>query len=123
MGMYVNFWFTFFNKNELIKLSTNYNNSNFLFLYNFEHLSLIFYLLSFISFIILLMLTIKRELKIQELFSELIHYILIVLTFYLFPILLSFTLYFIFIHSLRSLNHEFKYLKTKLKILAYLIFF
>ena len=51
----------FFNKNELIKLSTNYNNSNFLFLYNFEHLSLIFYLLSFISFIILLMLTIKEN--------------------------------------------------------------
>ena len=113
----------FFNKNELIELSTNYNNSNFLFLYNFEHLSLIFYLLSFISFIILIILTIKKELKIQELFSELIHFFLIVLTFYLFPILLSFTLYFIFIHSLRSLNHEFKYLKTKIKNFNMLKFF
>ena len=112
----------FFNKNELIELSTNYNNSNFLFLYNFEHLSLIFYLLSFISFIILIILTIKKELKIQ-LFSELIHFFLIVLTFYLFPILLSFTLYFIFIHSLRSLNHEFKYLKTKIKNFNMLKFF
>ena len=47
--------------------------------------------------------------------QELFQIFLIHITFYLFPIIISFTLYFVFLHSLKALTQEFKYLNQKVE--------
>ena len=64
----------------------------------------------------LLFLVYKKFITTEDMFSEIFQYFLIFITFYLFPIIIGFTLYFVFIHSFRSLYHEYIYLKKIKKI-------
>lgn len=102
-----------FNNDELINLSKTYNSSLFLFIYNSFLIKYVFYISTIISLIILIFLSAFRIITVQDFISESFHFFLILLTFHLFPIIISFTLYFICIHSFRSLNHEYLYLKSQ----------
>ncbi|RPG59820.1 MAG: hypothetical protein CBD51_002155 [Flavobacteriales bacterium TMED191] len=102
-----------FNNDELISLSINYNNSLFLFIYSSNIIPLVCYISIAMTLMLIIYLLINRIITIHDFISEVFHFGLIILTFFLFPILISFTLYFIFIHSFRSLNHEFVFLKSK----------
>ena len=102
-----------FNNDELISLSKTYNSSLFLFIYSSSLIKYLFYISSITSLIILVFLSTFRIITVQDFTTEFFHYFLILLTFHLFPIIISFTLYFIFIHSFRSLNHEYLYLKSQ----------
>ena len=102
-----------FNNDELITLSIKYNNSLFLFIYSSNITPIVCYISFATSLMLLIYLLINRIITLQDFTSEVFHFGLIILTFFLFPILISFTLYFIFIHSFRSLNHEFVFLKSK----------
>jgi len=79
---------------------------------------------SFSTFIFLLVSTLglliykklKNEITTQQILIEFYQLVLICVTFKLFSILLGFTLYFIILHSIRVLNHEYLFLKSKVKI-------
>ena len=71
---------------------------------------------SFYTSIILFLLLLLYEFvfnnnNIDDLFTILFEMILIHVTFYLFSVLIGFTLYFIFLHSLKVLKQEFQFLK------------
>lgn len=57
-----------------------------------------------------------NEITIQQIFIEVYQFALICIAFKLFSVLLGFTLYFIILHSLRVLNHEYAFLRKKVKI-------
>ena len=73
------------------------------------------YIFCFSNFIVVSLLVYenyKLSISNQQLMNEIFLLILIHITFYLFPITISFTLYFIFLHSIKVLKQEFDYLKS-----------
>jgi len=102
----------FYNQSELLILCQEFTDT-VKFSHVFEHPS-IDYLFYGSNVILISFLCIKKyrdKHNIQALLSELFQLFLIHLTFYLFPIVISFTLYFIFLHSMKVLTQEYIYLK------------
>ena len=58
---------------------------------------------------------IKKTLDSYAFKSEIFQLILIHITFYLFPVIISFTLYFVFLHSLKVLTQEYNYLNRNIR--------
>ncbi len=67
----------------------------------------------FITISVMLFKLVSKEISIQDFFLELFQIFLICFTFKTFSVIVGFTMYFIILHSLRVLNHEYKYLKAK----------
>jgi len=91
----------------------------------FLHLSIykiFFYLSNVLLLIIFIILYQKKLCDIVSIRSELFQYALIHLTFYLFPVIISFTFYFIFLHSLKVLFQEYSFLKEKFTDLNFIKF-
>ena len=56
---------------------------------------------------------IKKQMSKRRLSSELFLIALIHLTFFLFPFIIGFTLYFVVLHSIRVMNQEYLFLKSE----------
>ena len=83
-------------------------------LFNFDILTLIFYFSNAVILLILIFSCIKKNMDSYAFKSEIFQLGLIHVTFYLFPVIISFTLYFVFLHSLKVLNQEYSYLNRNI---------
>lgn len=114
----------FLNKSELLETSQFFfDTKKFSNIYGHIIISNIFYFSLFTTFLMLIYLVYKNYISLENMFSEIFQAFLIFITFYLFPIIIGFTLYFVFIHSFRSLYHEFIFLKKENKSMSFFNFF
>ena len=103
----------FYNNNELLLLSNQFiDTESFCQVFNILIFKYIFYFSNLILISLLVYESYKLSISNQQLMNEIFLLILIHITFYLFPIIISFTLYFIFLHSIKVLKQEFDYLKS-----------
>jgi len=63
--------------------------------------------------VLMLILTVQKKLPTEAFFMEALVLCLIVGCFYLMPLLIGFTLYFVILHSLKVLREEYQFLKTE----------
>ena len=108
----------FFNSIELEEIA----NQSTAFSINKKTLSILpplFYLLSISLFVVLVSLSAKKILKVNHFFQEIFTLILLALTFHIFPFVVGFTMYFVFLHSIRVLYQEYDFLKSRIKKLSY----
>lgn len=109
----------YYNEVELINLFSLFEdteNLNSLFYYNYFKIT--FYASNILIFLSLIFLLFKNQIKASVFRNELFQLFLLHLTFYLFPVIISFTLYFVFLHSLKVLSQEFNYLNIIYKKLS-----
>lgn len=109
----------YYNEVELINLFSLFEdteNLNSLFYHNY--FKIIFYASNILIFSSLIFLLLKNQIKASIFRNELFQLFLLHLTFYLFPVIISFTLYFVFLHSLKVLSQEFNYLNIIYKKLS-----
>ncbi len=103
----------FYNNNELLSLSNQFiDTQKFNQVFNALIFNYIFYFSNVVIISLLVYENYKLSISNQHLMNEIFLLILIHITFYLFPIIISFTLYFIFLHSVKVLKQEFDYLKS-----------
>ena len=113
----------FYNENELIKLFDSFEDtSQFNKLFKFNVIQIIFFISNISLIIFLFYFLLTNRLNTSVLMSEIFQIVLIHITFILFPIIISFTLYFIFLHSIKVLVQEFKYLDELTEDLSLFIF-
>ena len=111
-GLFLMSSLLYLNSSELIETTQFFfDTKQFSSIYSDKIISYLFYTSLFSTCIMLIFLVYKKFISTEDMFSEIFQYFLIFITFYLFPIIIGFTLYFVFIHSFRSLYHEFMYLK------------
>lgn len=109
---------TLFYYNQLELSNLFYSNSdtkNLIYIFNSNIIKYIFFASNSIIIGFLVYLSLYRNVSKNEMNQELFQIFLIHITFYLFPIIISFTLYFVFLHSLKALTQEFKYLNQKVE--------
>ena len=103
----------FYNNDELLHLSNQFiDTEKFSQVFNILIFKYIFYFSNFILVSLLIYENYKLSISNQQLMNEIFLLVLIHITFKLFPIIISFTLYFIFLHSIKVLKQEFDYLKS-----------
>jgi len=106
----------FYNVNELFKITSYFDDTIILDkIYDKDKIGVFFYLTNTITIISMIALTLLKKIKNERLFSEFFLLFLIHITFYLFPFVIGFTLYFVALHSLKVMNDEFEFLKTEEK--------
>ena len=111
----------FFNSIELEEIA----NSTTAFSIDKNTLSIIpsmFYVFSIFLVSALIILSINKILKVKHLFQELFTLILVSMTFHIFPFIVGFTMYFVFLHSIRVMFHEYDFLKSRIEKLSYTAF-
>ena len=105
----------FYNSNELIILFNNYiDTSCFNLIFEYYFLDSLFYFSNASLILILVYLKIHNSVNNRIFNSELFQIVLLHITFYVFPVIISFTLYFVFLHSIKVLVQEYSYLEQKL---------
>ena len=105
----------FYNSQELKSLFATFKDTNGLnYIFNYNIIKLIFYLSNAIILLLLIFSCIKKNMDSYAFNSEIFQLVLIHITFYLFPVIISFTLYFVFLHSLKVLNQEYSYLNRNI---------
>ena len=105
----------FYNSNELILLFNNFNDTSiFNLIFEYYLFDILFYFSNASVILILLYLKIKKSIDNKIFNSELFQIVLLHLTFFIFPVIISFTLYFVFLHSIKVLIQEYKYLEKKI---------
>jgi len=113
----------FYNSNELIILFNNFNDtSNFNIIFDYFLLDILFYFSNASFILILIFLKIQNYINRQIFNSELFQILLLHITFYIFPVIISFTLYFVFLHSIKVLVQEYSYLDQKFNGLSLIKF-
>ena len=106
----------FYNVNELFEITSYFDDTIILDkIYDKEKIGVFFYLTNAITIISIVALTYLKKIKNERLFSEFFLLFLIHITFYLFPFIIGFTLYFVALHSLKVMNDEFEFLKKEEK--------
>ena len=106
----------FYNVNELFEITSYFDDTIVLDkIYDKEKIGILFYLTNAITIISIVALTYLKKIKNERLFSEIFLLFLIHITFYLFPFIIGFTLYFVALHSLKVMNDEFEFLKKEEK--------
>ena len=104
-----------YNKDELIDLFQSYNDTKILaYIFKNQIIEIIFYLSNFLIFISFIVMLVSKQIDLNIFKSEIFQLLLIHITFYLFPVIISFTLYFVFLHSLKVLTQEYSYLNARL---------
>ncbi len=104
----------YYNVNELYDITSYFDDTIVLDkIYNKEKIGIFFYLTNFVTIISIIALTYFNKINKDRLFSELFLLFLIHATFYLFPFIIGFTLYFVALHSIKVMNDEFKFLKDE----------
>ena len=104
----------YYNVNELYDITSYFDDTIVLDkIYNKEKIGLFFYITNVVTIISVIALTYYKKINNDRLFSELFLLFLIHATFYLFPFIIGFTLYFVALHSIKVMNDEFKFLKDE----------
>ncbi len=104
-----------YNAAELSHFFNSYvDTSNFSIIFKYNILYIIFYSSNLAVFLSLLYLKIKKLITKQIFNTELFQILLLHITFFIFPVIISFTLYFVFLHSIKVLLQEFSYLEQKI---------
>ena len=106
----------FYNVNELFEVTSYFNDTIILDkIYDQDKIGIFFYITNFVTLTSIFSLNHFNLIKKDRLYSEIFLLFLIHITFYLFPFIIGFTLYFVALHSLKVMNDEFKFLKTENK--------
>ena len=104
----------FYNIDELNKITLYFDDTLELEkIYNTDKVRLLFYFTNAITVLAIFAMTIFKKIKIERLLSESFLLFLIHITFYLFPFIIGFTLYFVALHSLKVMNDEFIFFKDE----------
>ena len=104
----------YYNINELSELTAFFNDTEtFNLLYESKYINYIFITLNSSIFIFLSFLLYSKTIKYNRFFSEIFLIALIHLTFYLFPFIIGFSLYFVVLHSLKVMSQEFHFFKKE----------
>lgn len=113
----------YYNLDELIEITTYFQDTNDLqIIYNESLILRLFQITNISSLLILSILAIKKRLNLDRFFSELFLILILHITFYLFPFLIAFTMYFVILHSIRVMHQEYMFLKKKNDIFNFLGF-
>ena len=105
----------FYNSNELNNLFNTFEDTvQFNTVFKFDLITIFFFSSNVLLIIFYIILFFKNLIKVNTIKSEVFQLALIHITFVLFPIIVSFTLYFIFLHSIKVLTQEFAYLNKEL---------
>ena len=114
----------YYNVNELYDITSYFDDTIILDkIYNKEKIGIFFYITNIVTIFSIIALTYYKKINNDRLFSELFLLFLIHATFYLFPFIIGFTLYFVALHSIKVMNDEFKFLKdedNKFSIMSFL---
>ena len=101
-----------YNLQELINITTYFKDTNDLQIMYDQGLIYKLYLATNIgSVLLLLILCLKSQMSLDRFFSELFLLAILHITFYLFPFLIAFTMYFVILHSIQVMHQEFQFLK------------
>jgi len=104
----------YYNVNELYDITSYFDDTIVLDkIYNKDKIGIFFYITNVVTIISIITLTYFKKINNDRLFSELFLLFLIHATFYLFPFIIGFTLYFVALHSIKVMNDEFKFLKNE----------
>lgn len=104
----------YYNVNELYEITSYFDDTIILDkIYNKEKIGVFFYITNAVTILSIIALTYFKKINNDRLFSELFLLFLIHATFYLFPFIIGFTLYFVALHSIKVMNDEFKFLKDE----------
>ena len=104
----------YYNVNELYDITSYFDDTIVLDkIYNREKIGVFFYITNVVTILSIIALTYFKKINNDRLFSELFLLFLIHATFYLFPFIIGFTLYFVALHSIKVMNDEFKFLKDE----------
>jgi len=68
------------------------------------------------ALVLMVFLTFKKSLKLEALLMEILVIALILICFYLMPLLIGFTLYFVILHSFKVLREEYKFLNSEREV-------
>ena len=102
-----------YNLKELIDITTYFKDTNDLqILYDKGFIFHLYLVANIGSIILLLFLAVKSQMNLDRLFSELFLLIILHITFYLFPFLIAFTMYFVILHSIKVMHQEYQFLKN-----------
>ena len=113
----------YYNVSELYDITSYFDDTIVLDkIYNKEKIGIFFYLTNIVTIFSIIALTYYKKINNDRLFSELFLLFLIHATFYLFPFIIGFTLYFVALHSIKVMNDEFKFLKEEDKSFSILRF-
>lgn len=106
----------FYNVSELYEITSYFDDTIVLDkIYNKQKIGVFYYITNFITVLSIVALLLLNKIEKDRLFSELFLLFLIHITFFLFPFIIGFTLYFVALHSLKVMNDEFKFLKKENK--------
>ena len=104
----------YYNVSELYDITSYFDDTIVLDkIYNREKIGVFFYITNVVTILSIIALTYLKKINNDRLFSELFLLFLIHATFYLFPFIIGFTLYFVALHSIKVMNDEFKFLKDE----------
>ncbi|MEJ6796364.1 MAG: Brp/Blh family beta-carotene 15,15'-dioxygenase [Flavobacteriales bacterium] len=103
---------TLFNLTEIKTVMSDYSEfSVFDPVHHTRGLSVIFGISTLLTLSSLIWLTASKALKLEALFMEVLILALIFVSFYLMPVIIGFTLYFVILHSFKVLGEEYRFLK------------
>lgn len=101
-----------YNLDELINITTYFKDTNDLQIMYDERFIFQLYLITNVgSLLLLLILAINSQMNLDRFFSEIFLLFILHITFYLFPFLIAFTMYFVILHSIKVMNQEYQFLK------------
>lgn len=104
----------YYNIGELVAITAYFKDTEDLaVVYNQELFFSFFAITNLTTIALILYFYVKNQLTKKRLSSELFLIALIHLTFFLFPFIIGFTLYFVVLHSIRVMNQEYLFLKAE----------
>lgn len=104
----------FYNIDELNSITLFFDDTVVLEqVYDLSKVSILFYSTNVFTFISMFIFIFMKKINLDRFFSEIFLLFLIHATFYLFPFIIGFTLYFVALHSLKVLNDEYIFLKKE----------
>ena len=104
----------FYNIDELNSITLFFDDTVVLEqVYDLSKVSILFYSTNVFTFVSMFIFIFMKKIDLDRFFSEIFLLFLIHATFYLFPFIIGFTLYFVALHSLKVMNDEYIFLKKE----------
>jgi len=114
----------YYNINELANVTAYFDDTlAFEKVYDIKKVTILYYVTNIITIASMILMAVYNQIKIERLLSEFFLLFLIHLTFFLFPFIIGFTLYFVVLHSLKVMQDEIEFFKKdnpKFSILDFL---
>ena len=114
----------YYNINELANVTAYFDDTlAFEKVYDIKKVTALYYVTNIINIASMILMAVYKQIKIERLLSEFFLLFLIHITFFLFPFIIGFTLYFVVLHSLKVMQDEIEFFKKdnpKFSILDFL---